>query len=110
MLIRGRWLAWLFVFPRLMGLKRWGISLLGVLGVLAIASTDLAWPWRVGLSWIWLSSVLTALPIFPATIRFRIGPPLTPEALFSSDDEDLRGALRRTEASVQALVRASRAG
>jgi len=107
MLFRARWLAWVLVLPRLMGIKRWGVSLLGLVGAIAIASMSWAWPWRVGLAWLWLSSILTYLPIFPATIRFRIGTPLAPEVLFVPEDESLRGALARTEAAVQELVRAA---
>lgn len=107
MLYRARWLAWLLVLPRVMGIKRWGISLLGLVVAAAIASTSWPWPWRVGLIWVWLSSVLIFLPIIPATIRFRIGEPLEPETLFTPADEDLTEALARTESAVQHLVRSA---
>lgn len=108
MLFRARWLAWLLVLPRLMGQKRWGLSLLGLVVAVAIALIDWSWPFRLALIWLWLGSILSLLPIFPATIRFRVGSPLEPEELFRADDEDLSGALRRTETAVQRLVDAAR--
>jgi 1-acyl-sn-glycerol-3-phosphate acyltransferase len=107
MLLRSKVLAWALVLPRLMGIKRWGISLLAVLGALGIGLSGLPVAARVALGWFWVSSPLTLLPILPGRIRFRIGAPLSPEALFSDDDQDLQAALDKTEAAVQALVRES---
>jgi 1-acyl-sn-glycerol-3-phosphate acyltransferase len=99
MLYRADWLATALVVPRLLGIKRWGISLLSVLGALAIA----AWvPWslpaRALLIWLWLGSPLVFWPIIPWTIQMRIGEPLEPEALFAEDD--LSRALHRVQVAV----------
>jgi len=99
MLVRAKWLAWFFVIPRLAGIKRWGISLLGLLGCLAIAMAPLSVPLRLAGCWVWLASPFVYLPWIPATIRMRIGEPL------SRLDDDLDVALGEVEAAVQALVR-----
>jgi hypothetical protein len=52
--------------------------------------------------WLWLGSPLVFLPVLPATIRFRIGAPLEPEALFGTDD--LSAALAKVQGAVQGLV------
>jgi 1-acyl-sn-glycerol-3-phosphate acyltransferase len=104
-------LASLFVWPRLVGVKRYGLSVLAVLGAAAIVAwVPLAWPWRALLAWAWAASPLAMLSWFPARVRVRIGPPLAPEALFGErgahDDDDARlvEALRRVEAAVQAQL------
>jgi len=109
-LFRSKTLANLLVQPCLLGIKRWGISLLGVIvAVLLAAFTPLPWPLRVGLVWFWLGTPLVFLPWVPWTIRMRIGEPIAASALFSSEgtdesDEELKGALRHVECAVQALV------
>jgi len=100
-LLRSKTLAWLLVVPRLIGLKRWGISLLGLIGAGLIAMTPFSWPVRAGLIWCWLWSPFVPLPIIPWTIRFRIGAPIPVDELFSGD---LDGALARVEGEVQRLV------
>lgn len=111
--LRSKLLAWLLVVPRLMGVKRWGISLLGLLGCLAIGLLlPASWPIRAALCWLWLGSPLTFLPIFPATLRFRVGEPIEPSELFGSDDQTddaakLRTALHRVERAVTNLVQRS---
>ncbi|MEL6181944.1 MAG: 1-acyl-sn-glycerol-3-phosphate acyltransferase [Myxococcota bacterium] len=105
MLWRSRALAWWLVVPRLVGLKRWGISLLGVVGAVVLLMVLPLPLWaRVLLAWYWLSSPLALMPIVPWTIRFRIGPPLTPQALFQEDDETLSGALDQVQSTIQQLV------
>jgi 1-acyl-sn-glycerol-3-phosphate acyltransferase len=108
MLVRSRWLATLLVVPRLMGQKRWGISLLGVIVAALIACHGPGtWPFRAALCWLWLGSALSFVPWIPWTIRMRIGAPIAANELFpgeARDDEELRRALPRVEAAVQALV------
>jgi 1-acyl-sn-glycerol-3-phosphate acyltransferase len=110
-LVRSRTLASLLIQPRLIGVKRWGISLLGLIGaVLLAAFAPLPWPLRVGLVWFWLGTPFVFLPWVPWTIRMRIGEPIEAPALFApagtaATDEELRQALRRIEGAVQALVR-----
>ena len=107
-LLRSRFLPNFLILPRLLGLKRWGLSLLGVsvAALLAITLPFGALPTAL-LIWIWLSSPFVFLPIFPATLRLRIGPPLTSEALFPSNagEEELAEARDRVERAIEALVR-----
>jgi 1-acyl-sn-glycerol-3-phosphate acyltransferase len=75
-LLRGRVLAWLAIWPRLLGLKRWGITVLGVLGAVALALTPWAWPWRALAIWAWLVSPASLLSWLPTRTRIRIGGPM----------------------------------
>ncbi len=108
---RSDWLLpKLFLVPWLLGLKRYPISLLGVLVAAAILiGLDWALPWRILFVWGWFATA--ALPLLawvPATIRMRIGPAIAPEELFSEGDEpapgELPAALDRVQGAVQALV------
>lgn len=111
LLLRSRMLAYLFVWPRLAGVKRFGLSLLALLGAATIlAFVPVAWPWRVLLAWAWAASPLALVSCLPTRITIRIGPPLAPEELFGeraegpADDATLKQALAKVEAAVQALV------
>jgi len=103
---RSRVLAWLLVAPRLIGLKRWSITLFGLLGTLAIVfGTSWAWPWRALVSFAFLASPLVFFSWIPSTIRMRIGPPIQPGELFPDHtDATLGRALTRVEGDVQRLV------
>lgn len=104
---RSRLLPKLLLGPWLIGLKRWPLTLLGVLvAVLIVVAPPLAWPWRVVLAYLWLGSPFIFIPWIPWTIRMRIGVPMPPDALFDgvADDAQLGNALRRVERAVQALV------
>jgi 1-acyl-sn-glycerol-3-phosphate acyltransferase len=104
-LLRARSLSYVALWPRLFGIKRYSITLLGVLGAVAMALwVPLAWPWRLLLAWAWMASPLSLLPWVPWRVRMRIGRPLTPEALFA--DDDLPRALAVVERAVEDLVRA----
>jgi 1-acyl-sn-glycerol-3-phosphate acyltransferase len=108
-LLRARWLAWALILPRLLGVKRWGISLLGLAGAIALW-TLLAWApaWKLATVWLWLGSPLIFLPIVPATLCLRIGTAIAPDTLFptSKGDDELRAALPQVEAAVEELMRA----
>ncbi len=110
LLVRSRVLANALVLPRLVGVKRWAISLLGCIGAALLwYLLPLAWPFRLGAIWLWLGTPLVFLPWIPWTIRMRIGAPLEAEELFASADDEpldseLRSALTRVERAVQALV------
>ena len=109
MLMRARWLAWACVWPRLVGQKRWGVSLLGALGAVAILEcAPLELTMRAALAWLWLGSPLSFAPWVPARLRLRIGPPLDPRALAPQvpTTDDLRRASVEVERAVEALVRA----
>jgi hypothetical protein len=109
-LVRSRALATLLVVPRLLGVTRWGISLLGLIVAALIALfVPVPWPARAGLVWLWLGSPLVFLPWVPWTIRMRIGAPLSATDLFAAggsaeNDEQLHQALGRVQGAVQALV------
>jgi 1-acyl-sn-glycerol-3-phosphate acyltransferase len=106
----GAWLPRLLVLPWLGGVKRYPITLLGILVSTAIlVLVDIALPWRLLIVWAFLASiVLPTAAWIPATIRMRIGPPIAPEELFGPDTEPADGeldmAFRRVESTVQALV------
>lgn len=107
MLLRSALLAHLLIVPRyLIGIKRWGISLLGVLGAAALLAAPLSWPLSILLAYLWLGSPLTLLPIIPATIRFTIGPPIRHQDLFTPDTQDdaqLHAARDHIQATLTAL-------
>lgn len=102
MLLRAKWLAWALVLPRLMGIKRFGISLLGVLGCVGILAGT-AWPlgWQLLACWAWLASPLVLLPWLPWTIRMRVSEPLDPPS--AVDD----GALHAVERAVKQALEAA---
>ena len=102
-LVRSQWLATALVFPRFLGIKRWGVSLLGLLVALAIACfVPFAWPLRVLLVWLWLGSPLVFLPWLPWTVRMRVGPALPLSLLGDGSDAALRAALPQVEAAIHA--------
>lgn len=104
---RSQLLAKLVVGPWLIGQKRWGLTLLGLLvAALIVCAVPLAWPWRALGVYLWLGSPFIFLPWIPWTIRMRIGAPLPPEMLVdgATDDAQLGRALMLVEAAVQALV------
>lgn len=106
-LLRARWLSPFLLQPRLLGVKRWGISLLGVLVAAWIAmGTHLSWPVRAALVWFWLGTPWVFMPWIPWTLRLRIGPPLDAATLFPTGegDDELRAALARVESAVQEQV------
>ncbi len=106
-LLRSRWLATVLLLPRLMGQKRWGLSLLGVsvAALLAIALPFGPIPTALAI-WLWLGSPFVFLPILPATLRLRIGAPMAPAELFPAAGEDaLDTAREQVERTIEALVR-----
>lgn len=110
MLLRWGPLAKLLVLPHLIGQKRWGISLLGVLGTAAICALPLPVLAKLAASVLWVGSPLSFTPWIPWTLRYRIGAPIPASELFpggaTGSDDELRAALTRVEGAVQALVRA----
>ncbi len=102
-------LPWGLVLPRIFGLKRYPVTLLGVLGivlVLLLAPAHLGWPLSLGLAWLWMVSLLPLTPWVPVSITMRIGPPLPPEALFDGAPDELDRASAKVVERVQQLVRA----
>lgn len=109
---RSKLLPRLLVLPHLAGLKRWPVTVLGLVGVMLILLSNMHVWLKAGLVWAWLTSPAMLLPILPFTIRFRIGTPIDPEDLFdgSVDDGDadapLDAALVTVQTAVQDLVTA----
>ena len=102
-----RLLAWLLVIPRVFGIKRFPLTLLGVIGALTIPlalGPSISWPLMALVIWAWLASPFSLIPIVPASIRIRIGRPIAPEELFARDDDDLDEAYNRVVSAVQDLV------
>ena len=99
-----RVLAWLTLTPRLFGIRHMPVTVLGLLGALALlfGSAHLGWPLTLLLLWLWMGSPLALLPWIPSTIRMHIGKPIAHAELFATDDVD--GAYERVEREVQALV------
>jgi 1-acyl-sn-glycerol-3-phosphate acyltransferase len=109
MVLRSRLLSWILVIPRLLGVRVFPLSLLGVLGIALvwIFGAQLSLGWRIGLSWACAACPLSLLPWIPATIRLRLGDPIPNEVLFregASDDEQLTEAYDRVVAAVQKLI------
>lgn len=104
-LLRSRLLAHLLILPaRLMGEKRWALSLLGVLVAALLLTSDLWWPLRLGLTFVWLGTPLIYLPIVPAPISFHIGPPVSFDDLSGPHGDDIDEMGERVEATLQALL------
>jgi len=101
-------LPWLAVLPRVYGIKRFPLTLLGIGAAVAIVllTAGLAWPWRIALAWAFFLTPLQFLPWVPSTIRMRIGTPIPPAELFRDGDGDeaLAAAYARVEGEVQRLV------
>lgn len=110
LLAGSRWLSYFAVWPRLIGVKRYGLSVLGVLGAVAIlALVPIAWPWRALLAWAWMALPISFVSWLPTKIAIRIGEPIAPEVLFGersdvADEASLRRALLKVEAAVQRLT------
>ena len=107
---RSQWMAWFFVLPKLLGFKRYGISLLGVLGAVGLIAGLPDAPLVSGLlAWLWLGSPFSYLPIIPASLTYSIGEPFEPEVLFGKEGElTLEEALLTVEGAVQRLVQGER--
>jgi len=103
MLWRSTWLLpRLWVWPHLAGVKRWPLSLAGLLGAAGIVFglTSLG-QWRWVLAAAWMASPLSLVPSIPASITMRVGEPIAPEP-------DPRALAARVESALQSLVAAGR--
>ncbi|MBM4355686.1 MAG: hypothetical protein FJ109_18170 [Deltaproteobacteria bacterium] len=116
-LLRSKLLATLLVTPRLLGIKRWGLSLFGtVVAALLALFLPLPWPATAAVVWLWLGSPPVFLACIPWTVRLRIGPAIPPDELFGPhneptaphgpppSDSQLASALARVQDAVQRLV------
>jgi 1-acyl-sn-glycerol-3-phosphate acyltransferase len=103
---RSGWLSQVLVIPRLLGVKRWGFTAFGLLGAAALSQLPVHPLARIVIVWAWLGSPFIFLPVVPMTLRFRVGAPLSPDALFGTDgNRPLADALADVEAAIQRLVR-----
>lgn len=100
-LLRSKRLAWFFVLPKLVGINRWGISVLGLLGCVGIAFLPLELWTRALIAWAWMASPLVFLPWIPSKIRFRIGKRIDPNALAETSLDE---ALEDIESEIEALI------
>lgn len=106
-LLRSKLLTKFAVIPTLIGLKRWCISLLGVIGSIAIAFVPLSLWARILLIWFWLSTPLMLAPFIPASLYFRIGKPIEVDELFNpnlNEEQSLQQAYDKVVGSIQELV------
>ncbi len=103
-------LPWLLLVPRLLGLKRWGLTVLGAVGSVALAllGPRLGWPSTAFLIWLWLALPFAYVPWVPWTVRIHIGTPIEASELFEDGVEDeaqLTHAYGRVHDAVAELVR-----
>lgn len=78
-LVRARILAWLAIWPRALGVKRYGITALAVMGaVVLLTRLPLALPWRCLAAYLWMASPFALASWIPTRTRIRIGKPLDP--------------------------------
>jgi len=106
---RSKLLAWVLVAPRLLGLKRFPLTLSGALGVgLLLGLVGPRWGFgpASALSWLWLHFPLTVLgPWIPWTVTARIGAPLLSADLYGASSEGtLEAAHEVVRAAVQDLA------
>jgi len=102
-----RVLSWLLVLPRLLGVRRYALTLAGALGVAALVAFGpiVSWWLTLPLAWLWLVLPLTQVPWIPWAIRMEIGAPIAADDLFPDDSETtLAAAYERVRGEVQALV------
>ena len=107
---RSTWLLpRLLVLPRLFGIKRFPLTLLGAMGIvmaLLVGPAHIGWPLSLGLAWLWMVSLLPFTPWVPVSISMRVGAPLEPGELFDGQPDELNRAYDRVTGDVQDLVRA----
>jgi 1-acyl-sn-glycerol-3-phosphate acyltransferase len=104
-----RVLPWLLILPRVIGMKRYALTLLGALGAALLLALGPMWTWWLTaiLAWLWLVLPFATLPWIPWPIRIRIGKPIPFEELFpDTTDATLDRAYERVQGAVQALVTA----
>lgn len=110
---RSKLLPYLFILPRLLGLKRFPLTLFAVIGattLLTFGGPSWGWGWAILWAALWCTSPFAVFfPIVPWPIRVRIGKLIEPEALFGErgDEGPLDQAYERVVAAVQAQVLAA---
>ena len=106
-LFRSTILSTLLVFPRLSGVRRFPVTLLGVLGAVGLVALGPSIGWRLAsiLAMLWIAAPLAQIPWIPWTVRMRLGEPIRYEDLFPDDGEEtLQRAYDRVIGVVEDLV------
>jgi 1-acyl-sn-glycerol-3-phosphate acyltransferase len=94
---RSTWLLpRLWLLPHLAGVKRWPLTLAGLLGAIALVAW-LPGPWSALAAVFWLASPLSMAPWLPVRLRFVVG-----EAVHTGDDPVVTA--RDVEATLQRMV------
>ena len=82
--------------PRLLGIKRFPLTLVGLLGAAGLVTAGALTPlgaWGYLLAWAWLAGPLQlVLPVLPLSIRLRFGDPIPAEELFGDGGDEALGA------------------
>jgi 1-acyl-sn-glycerol-3-phosphate acyltransferase len=106
-LFRSALLSTLLVLPRMNGVRRFPVTLLGVLGgagFLALAPV-LGWILAPVLAVAWIVLPVSQVPWIPWKARLRVGKPIPPEELFPDEsDAALERAYEHVRGTVQALI------
>jgi 1-acyl-sn-glycerol-3-phosphate acyltransferase len=106
-LFRSKILSTLLVFPRLNGVRRFPVTLLGVLGAVGFVALGPSIGWLPAsiLAMLWIVLPLAQIPWIPWTVRMRFGEPIRHEDLFPDDGgETLQRAYDRVIGAVEDLV------
>ena len=106
-LFRSKILSTLLVFPRLSGVRRFPVTLLGVLGAVGFIALgpSIGWPLASILAMLWIVLPLAQIPWIPWTVRMRLGEPIRYEDLFPDESEEtLQRAYDRVIGAVEDLV------
>jgi len=106
-LFRSKVLSTLLVFPRLTGVRRFPVTLLGVLGAVGFIALgpSIGWLLAAILAMLWLVLPLAQIPWIPWTVRMRLGEPIRHEELFPDEGEEtLQRAYDRVIGAVEDLV------
>lgn len=107
-LFRSSTLAKLLVFPRMMGVHLFPVTLLGTAGAAALiaARPIIGWSAALGMAVLWVATPLSQAPWIPWKVRIRVGKALTCEDLFpNSTDEALGRAYDRVRSAVEDLAK-----
>lgn len=79
--LRARFISYLFVWPKLIGVKRFGLTAFALFGAIAIAvAGPHAWYWRLLMAYAWVVSPFSLLSWLPTKVRIRIGKPMSNES------------------------------
>src|SRR5262249_35587226 len=107
-LFRSAFLSRLLVLPRMTGVRRFPVTLLGALGAGGLLATGpkLGWILAPILALAWLLLPISQIPWVPWTARLRVGKPIAHEELFPDESDDaLARSYERVRAAVEALLR-----